>query len=43
MLSEVHKTRGKICSYVLKCDGEVSENIADNVLKVYEGLESTLE
>ena len=22
MLSEVHKTRGKICSYVLKCDGD---------------------
>ena len=28
---------------VLKCDGEVLENIAEDVLKVYDSLESTSE
>ena len=25
-LDEIHKTKGKICSYVLKCDGDAEHS-----------------
>ena len=27
-LDEIHKTKGKICSYVLKCDGDAAHRSA---------------